>query len=97
MAIGMMMQMPGMTATEYDKVMHELGDKIPSGALFHVAGPMGGDWCVVDVWESREVFERFVNEKLMPAFKKVGIKSSAEPKFFPVHNMLYERAKMMGR
>ena len=98
MAIGVWIEVPGGTQQQYDAIMKELnlGGKMPQGGLYHFAGPLNGNWCVCDVWESREAFDRFFNQKLQHAIQSAGL-PHFQPKFFPIHNMLTERAKAMGR
>ena len=91
MAVGLVMQFDGVTREQYDAVMQELGlDKPdatwPEGIVGHVAGPAGDGWCVVDIWESQEHFDRFAQERLGPATQKVGIQPP-QPQAFEVYNM----------
>jgi hypothetical protein len=43
---------------------------------------------VTDVWESREQFKRFSQEKIQPYTAEVGITSPPQVTFFEVHNYL---------
>jgi hypothetical protein len=59
--------------------------------IFHWAGEVDGKWTVTDVWDSREAYDRFREQRLFPAIQKVaGIDpaSGAQPTIteFPVHN-----------
>lgn len=48
----------------------------PEGALFHVRAFDGdGDLDVVDVWESSEAMNVFVETRLMPAMETPGVPS----------------------
>lgn len=44
----------------------------PPGARFRMAGPMHGGWRVLSLWESREAFESFVDQRLKPALEAAG-------------------------
>lgn len=89
MAIGLLFEMPEVTQEQYDAVLQELGGSPPPGAIVHVAGPMeGGGWRVFEVWESREAFDRFFQEKLQRALQNAGIPMRGEPKVFRIYNML---------
>ena len=56
---------------DYEKVQQALGDDPPQGLLYHVAGEIeGGRWQSVSVWESQEHFDRFLDERLMPAVQE---------------------------
>jgi hypothetical protein len=37
---------------------------------FHAAGEGDGGWRIIEVWESREGFDRFVQEDLTAAFRE---------------------------
>ena len=89
MAIAIVFEVPGAGAEEYDAVMEGLGHRgrcIP-GRLYHAAGPSEEGWMVVDIWESREEFEDFLAEKLLPVARKVGFFASL-PRFFTVYNVV---------
>lgn len=89
MAIAMLVDNPEGSQEIYDKVIAELGvTEKPLGGVLHVAGPSPtGGWRVIEVWESEEDAERFLRERLLPAFKAVGVESPPpEPQFWPVHN-----------
>lgn len=89
MAIGILIEIPGGTQKQYDKVLEklQLGGKPAPGGLYHVAGPMDGGWRVVDVWESKEAFDTFFKAKLQKALQEAGV-PPFQPKVFPVHNTL---------
>ncbi len=89
MALAFIMEFPGVTQMQYDQAIDrlQLGGKPYQGQLFHVAGPIPGGWSVVDVWESQEAFDRFLQAKLGQALQEAGI-APPQPKVVPVHNML---------
>ena len=94
MAIALVIEFPGVTQKQYDKIQDTLGLKGPEtwprGTILHMAGPTAKGWEVVDVWESREQFDRFVTERLAPALKEAGM---PEPRRleFPVYNIVQVR------
>ncbi len=59
----------GMGADQYDAVTAEMGlaDQPPDGLIFHSAGELEGRFQVFNVWETRENFERFTEDRLRPA------------------------------
>ena len=89
MALAFLLEFPGVTQEQYDKVLEklQLGGKTYQGGIFHVAGPMEGGWRVVDVWESQEAFDRFFQAKLGQALQEAGI-APPQPKVWLVHNIL---------
>jgi hypothetical protein len=93
MAVCLVMEFDGIGEAEYESVLQKIDmvhGKIPAaavGGVAHVAGPRdGGGWMVVDVWESQNHFDRFLQEHLAPAMATSGV---PEPKVsaFPVHNV----------
>jgi hypothetical protein len=96
MAIALVMEFTGGAQEQYDKVMDTLGLKGPEtwprGIILHVAGPTTRGWEVVDVWESREQFDRFVTERLARATQEAGL-PQPQPQEFPVHNIMQRVAE----
>ena len=61
------------TPEEYDQVNEKLGAETPEGAILHAAGDLGGGRMrAIDVWESAEHYQRFVQDKLVPAIAEVN-------------------------
>jgi quinol monooxygenase YgiN len=58
------------STTNYDRVQEALGARTnpPAGGLVHTAGfdEEAGVFRLFDVWESREAWETFLNDRLMP-------------------------------
>lgn len=75
MAIGLLMEFPGVDQEQYGTVMEELdlGGRMPSGGISHAAGSTEVGWRVIDVWESQEAFDVFFREKLHQAMQNAGI------------------------
>jgi hypothetical protein len=92
MAVMLVGKVPGLDVDAYDKLNKEMGfpdQNIPDGLISHTAGPADGDMMVVDVWESVEKFEDFMQNMLMPAMGKVGIEAPPNPQppaQYEVHN-----------
>ena len=64
--------------------------KSSTGRILHSAGPMEGGWYVYDIWESREQFARFSQERVGPAVEQVtGEAMSGEPQFFEISNLIF--------
>jgi hypothetical protein len=69
---------PGGTKEQYEAalpVVHPSRTTLPKGQIFHAAGPSAGGWTIVAVHDSKESWERFRNEILMPKMQQ-GIKGS---------------------
>ena len=65
-------------------------DQSPEGLMLHTAGRSDQGWYVYDVWESKEHFQRFAQNKLGPAIKELGAGADGQPQpqFFPVETLV---------
>ena len=93
MAVGVLMEFPGVTREQYDQLVQDLDlSGPPEGELIHVCGPTAeGGWRTVDVWETQEAFERFVNELLIPHAQARGFPQPSKREFFePYHALPYQ-------
>ena len=71
MAWAFVQTVEGGSLEEYDKVTAEMGDVgMPAGLIVHVAGAVEGGFRMIDVWESREQYERFREDTVVPAMKR---------------------------
>ncbi len=87
--VGVLIEVPGGTQEMYDKAMKDLeltanGGDWPEGLISHIAGPNGDGWTVVDTWQSKAEFEKFVQERLGKAMQVAGM-PRVEPKFFDIY------------
>ncbi len=87
MKIVMTMKWEGLTPDQYEKIRKIVnweGDK-PQGAVFHVAAFDASGIRVIDIWESGDDFNNFVQSRLMPATTEVGIPGEPQVEIFPAH------------
>ncbi len=91
MAVGLRLKFSGGTQEQYDTIHAHMNveDAPPEGMIFHTSGPIDGGWGIIDVWESRDAFDRFAAAQLRPAVQELGDRAFPNPpdiKEFPVHN-----------
>jgi hypothetical protein len=69
------------STTNYDAISERLQaqPEPPPGLLVHTAGFTGNGFRIFEVWESREAFERFVEQTLMPIINEVGAGEASQP------------------
>jgi len=69
MAWALVQQASEMTWSDYERVAQavDVDSNPPPGLIVHAAGEVDGKWRSVDVWESQAHYERFREERLMPA------------------------------
>jgi hypothetical protein len=82
---------PGVTPEQYERVseLMDIKNNKPEGNVIHVAFFDDRGMHVSDVWESREHFERFRQERLGPAMQEAGMAGQGpppEPIFNEVHD-----------
>ena len=90
MAIAVEMNFRGATLGQYDQVIQKMGltqgGPMPSGGMSHWVAKTDDGIRVVDVWESKEQFEKFAQEKIGPFSQEVGVSGPPKMEFFEVHN-----------
>lgn len=97
MAEAMLQDLPeGMGQEQYDAINEKMNVESdpPDGLIFHSAGQgPTGRWRITDVWESRQHFDRFFQERLGPAVAEVtgqepGQGAMPDTTWWPVHNVI---------
>jgi hypothetical protein len=87
MAFAINIDWPGVTEERYEavrKIVKWETDQ-PAGALFHVATFDAEGAHVLDLWDSPEQFQAFVDSRLMPGVMQIGITSQPTVRVLPVH------------
>jgi hypothetical protein len=92
MAVAVILDIEGGTLEKYDQGIEKLGfTKGGQGSpdcLFHWVTTSEDGIRVVDVWSSREAWERFAQEKIGPMSQEVGLPAPSRTRFCEVHNYL---------
>ena len=96
MPVGMLLEIPGATSEQYDALNREMDmtqQTLPDGLVSHVAGEGDGTFVIFDVWVSREAFEGFVQERLMPVMHRLMGDQAQQfrPRFVEIHNEFHGR------
>ncbi|GGS34651.1 hypothetical protein [Streptomyces nojiriensis] len=88
MAVVMIFSWPEITPDVYDAVRQEVRweEDTPDGCVPHAAWFVNGGLNVMDIWESQDHFNRFIEARIAPVLKgELGVQSDPEPKFYPLH------------
>jgi len=90
MAVAVQLDFKGVTLEQYDQAMERMG-LLPGGPsareeLFHCVMKTDDGFRIIDVWESREAFEQFLEARIRPVAPEVGVSEPPEIQFFEVHN-----------
>jgi hypothetical protein len=73
MAYGIVHHFPGGTKEQYEAsvdALHPGRSILPKGQIFHAAGVSADGWTVVAIHDSKESWEKFRNEILMPLMQQ---------------------------
>ena len=89
MAIVMNMKWDGVTPEQYDALRDEVKWETdrPTGGLGHIAWFQDGALRVTDAWETPELFQAFVDNRLMPGVATVGIAGAPAIDIQPAHRV----------
>lgn len=72
---GIVNRFPGGTKDQYEAALtrvHPSDGSLPEGQTYHAAGATDDGWIVVALWDSRESWDRFRDQTLMPGLEALG-------------------------
>jgi len=83
----------GLSTNEYRAVLDKMGvETNPAANIFlHLTAPIDGGYRIIEIWDSKEAFEEFLQKRLTPANEALGIKSKANITVVPLHNFFAPR------
>jgi hypothetical protein len=92
MPVAVEMNFRGATLDQYDEILKKMeltpGGATPPEAISHWAAVTDDGIRVVDVWDTREAFDRYAAEKIGPYSAEAGIAEPPEMHFYDVHSHL---------
>jgi hypothetical protein len=82
-----------LTPAEYRSVLDELGvEKRPEGGIYlHLTTPTDFGFRIVEIWDEQAGFERFLEQRMVPATKAVGMERETRITVTPLHNLFAPR------
>ena len=93
MAYGIVHHFPGGTKDQYEAsiaAVHPSRNTLPAGQLYHAAGPSAGGWTIIAIHDSKESWERFRDQILLPKLQagvKGGFTAPAQEFAFETYNL----------
>jgi hypothetical protein len=89
MPVVMQLQWDGVTPQQYDEACDVVGweSDAPPGGIFHAAWFEDGALRVLDVWETPDDFQAFVEARLTPGTNKVGLEGEPQVTIAPAHRI----------
>lgn len=93
MSVVTTLDITGMTPKEYRAVMDYMGveSKPASGIYLHLTAVTDFGYRVVEIWDKKEGFEQFLEHRLGPAVKALGIDRPTKITITPLHNVFAPR------
>jgi hypothetical protein len=92
MAVVIVNEIEGGSQDFYDQVNPKVmpDGVLPDGCQVHIAGPVASGWRVISVWDSEGQFQKFRDEKLIPALRDAGGEERIAPSISadPVYNFI---------
>jgi hypothetical protein len=85
MTVCLVINVPGATLEQYDDIRSQVGQPLGDGQISHLAGATSDGICVVDVWESRADFDRFMQEQLGEQLSRAGVSQPPQVVQVEVH------------
>jgi hypothetical protein len=84
----MIMKWEDVTKEQYEQVRKSVNweGNPPKGAIFHTASFGSNALHVVDLWETPEDFNKFVEQRLSKGTEAAGIKGQPQVETYPVHS-----------
>ena len=82
-----------MTPEEYRAVLDRMGveTRPAAGIYLHLTRTMPFGYRVVELWDRKDGFDRFLEERLAPATQALGIERETEITVTPLHNLFAPR------
>jgi len=93
MAYGIVHFFPGGTEKQYEAslaAVHPDRNTLPKGQIYHAAGPSEGGWTIVAIHDSKESWERFRDDILLPKLKQGvpgGFEGPPQEQAFAIYNL----------
>jgi hypothetical protein len=92
MPVALTTEFAGATLEQYDQAIKSMGftpgGPAGPGCLFHWVTATDDGIRVTDVWESREHYDKFEQETIIPKVQEVGFPNAPQTTFYDVHNHL---------
>ena len=86
----------GLTPEDYDAILRKMGvEHTPApGIYFHIAAPLdgGAGLRVIELWSSKDGFESFIQERLLPSAHALGLQRETTVTITPLLNAFAPRA-----
>lgn len=99
MAVALFMHWPGVTPEQYDALMTRLDlDANPAaGSVLHLAALTEEGLEACDVWQTEQAFRSFLEQRMMPVVRELGIAGEPDIQLVPLRNLYAGDPDMIDR
>src|SRR5262245_62180148 len=89
----------GLTPEESRAVLDEMGveTRPAAGISLHLTTTTDFGYRIVEIWDSKEGFEEFLEKRLGPASKAIGLNRKTDISITPLHNFFAPRLEEIPR
>ena len=90
MAVVWILEWDGITKEQYDSLRERTAwdSELPVGLQHQVTAFSSKSLVITQVWQSPDHVMRFMEDRLLPAVKQMGIRSMPRVDQYPVHSIL---------
>ena len=83
----------GLTIAEYRAALNALGveDRPEAGIYQHIATPIEDGFRIIELWDSADGFNAFVERRMVPALQSAGVDRPTDITIMPLHNFFAPR------
>lgn len=87
------LEIQGLVAEEYNSIVARMDvERNPAAGIYlHIAAPMENGIRVVELWDTKEGFEQYIQEQLIPACTALGIQKETTVSITPLYNLFAPR------
>lgn len=83
----------GVTPEEYRAILDEMGVEArpEPGIYLHLTVPIEDGYRIVEVWDRKESFDAFVQNRMAPAAERIGLRREMKITVEPLYNIFVPR------
>ncbi len=98
MATAVLLEFQGIGEREYERLIDLVrsDQNPPQGGLLHTAGPIPNGWRVFNIFDSRDSYEKFYNDRVLPALKQLGMPNPSRKEYYPIYNVIGYNVSMLS-
>jgi hypothetical protein len=97
MTVAVALTVDGATEAQYDELHASIASSTPEGLVLHTMGSVGTSLMIFDIWQDEAAFERFSDDVMVPAMRRIAPGARPDVKTWPLHNVWQADASELAR